>query len=53
MFQPKDIEWMIGYKNKIHICAAYKRLTSDIHVDWKYGDGKSYFMQMQTKRKLD
>ena len=33
MLQPKDVEWMTGYKNKTHICAAYKRLTSDIHVD--------------------
>ena len=30
MFQSKDTEWLNGYKNKTHIYAAYKRLTSDL-----------------------
>ena len=31
----KDIEWLNGYKNKTHIYAAYKRLTSEMitHTD--------------------
>ena len=35
MFQPKDRDWVNGYKNKIHIYAAYKRTTSDLgtHID--------------------
>ena len=28
MLESKDIEWLNGYKNKTHIYAAYKRLTS-------------------------
>ena len=28
MLQLKDIEWLNGYKT--HICAAYKRLTSNL-----------------------
>ena len=30
MFQPKDIDWLNGYKNKAHIYAAYKRPISVI-----------------------
>ena len=28
-------------KNKTHICAVYKKLTSDLktHIDWKWEDG--------------
>ena len=35
MLQPKDIDWLNGYKNKTGIYAAYKRPTSDIgtHTD--------------------
>ena len=42
MSQPKDIDWLNGYKNKTHIYAVYKRPTSDLgtHTDWKWGDGK-------------
>ena len=34
-FQLKDIDWLNGYKNKTHIYAVYKRLTSDLgtHTD--------------------
>ena len=33
--QPKDIDWLNGYKNKTHIYAVYKRPTSDLgtHTD--------------------
>ena len=49
MLQPKDIDWLNGYKNKTRIYAVYKRPTSDLgtHTDWKWGDGKRYSMQME------
>ena len=28
MFQPKDADWLNGYKNKTHICTVYKKPTS-------------------------
>ena len=45
MLQPKDTDWMNGYKNKTHLHALYKRSTSDLgtHTDWKWGDGKKIF----------
>ena len=35
MLQPKDIDWLNGYKNKTCIYAAYKTPTSDLgtHTD--------------------
>ena len=44
MLQPKDIDWLNGYKNKTLIYAVYKRPTSDIgtHTHWKWGDGKIF-----------
>ena len=41
-------------QNKNHLNAAYKKLTSElkIHTEWKWGDGKRYFMQMETTGKL-
>ena len=40
MFQTRDTDWLTGYKNKTHIYAVYKRLTSDLgtHADRKGGD---------------
>ena len=41
MLQPKDTDWLNGCKNKIHIYAVFKKLTSDLktHIDkvrgWK------------------
>ena len=37
MHQPKDTDWLNGYKTKTHIYAAYRRPTSDLetHADWK------------------
>ena len=51
--QPKVIDWLNGYKNKTCICAAYKRLTSDLetHTKLKWGDGKKYSMQMEIKER--
>ena len=35
MLQPKDIDWLNGYKNRTRIYAVYKRPTSDLgtHTD--------------------
>ena len=30
MLQPKDTDWLNGYKNKTHIYAVYKKPTSDL-----------------------
>ena len=30
MLQPKDTDWLNGYKNKTHIFAVYKKPTSDL-----------------------
>ena len=42
MLQPKDTDWLNGYKNKTHIDAVYKKPTSDLqtHIDLKWEDGK-------------
>ena len=53
MLQPKDIDWLNGYKNKTHIYAVYKGTTSDpkTHTDWKWGDEKKYSMQTEMEKK--
>ena len=53
MPQPKDKDWLNGYKNKTTIYAVYKRPTPNLgtHTDWKWRAGKSYFTQMETKNK--
>ena len=35
MLQPKDTDWLNGYKNKTHVYTVYKRPTSDLgtHTD--------------------
>ena len=40
MLQPKDTDWLKGYKTKTHIYAVYKKPTSDLktHIDWKWED---------------
>ena len=30
MLQPKDTDWLNGYKSKTHIYAVYKKPTSDL-----------------------
>ena len=30
--QPKDTDWLNGYKNKTHIYAVYKKPTSDLET---------------------
>ena len=55
--QPKDKDWLNGYKNKTLICAVYyavyKRPISNqgIHTDWKWRAGKRYFMQIGDQKK--
>ena len=53
--QPKDKDWLNGYKNKTSIHAVYKRPISKqrTHTDSKWRAGKRYFMQMETKRKQE
>ena len=53
MPQPKDKDWLNGYKNKTPIYPVYKRPTSNqgTQTDWKWRSGKRYFMQMETKKK--
>ena len=55
MLQPKDTNWLNGYKNKTHIYALYKKPTSDLktHIDWKWEDAKICSMHMGSKRKLE
>ena len=38
MLQPKDTDWLNGYKNKTYIYAIYKNPISDLgtHADWKW-----------------
>ena len=52
MPQPKDKNWLNGYKNKTPIYAAYKRPTSkqETQTDWKWRAGKRYFTQMEKKK---
>jgi len=54
MLQPKDTNWLNGYKNKTHIYVVYKKPTSDLktHIDWQWEDGKIHSLQMEIKRKL-
>ena len=44
MLQPKDKDWLNGYKNKTHIYVVYKRPTSDLgtHTDWKWRGRKIF-----------
>ena len=36
MLQPKDTDWLNGYKNQTHIYAIYMKPTSDLktHIDY-------------------
>ena len=49
--QPKDKDWLNGYKNKTSIYIVYKRPASkqETHTDWKWRAGKRYSMQIETK----
>ena len=54
MLQPKDTDWLNGYKNKTHIYAVYKKPTSDLKTHrLKVREWKNIFLQMGSKRKLE
>ena len=44
MLQPKDTDWLNGYKNKTHVYAVYKKSTSDLKTHIK---GESEMMEKQ------
>ena len=48
----KDTDWLNGFKNKTHIYAVYKKLTSDLktHIDWKWEDGKIFHANGKQKK---
>ena len=52
MLQPKDTDWLNGYKSKTHIYAVYKKPTSDfkIHIDWNWKDGKIFYANGKQKK---
>ena len=52
MLQPKDTDWLNGYKNKTHMYADYKKPISYLktHIDWKWEDGKMYSMHIGSKK---
>ena len=53
MPQPKDKDWLNGYKNKTPVYAVYKRPTrkQGTHTDWKWRAGKRYFTQIGDQKK--
>ena len=53
--QPKDTEWLNGYKNKTPIDSVNKRPTlKQEHLQTESeGLEKRYFMQIETKRKQE
>ena len=55
MPQPKDKDWLNGYKNKTPIYAFYKRPTQNKgHIQTKSeGLEKKYFTQKETKIKQE
>ena len=52
MLQPKDTDWLNGYKNKTHIYAVYKRRTSDLgtHTDKVRGWKKVFHLSVNQKK---
>ena len=38
MLQPKDKDWLNGYKNKNHICVVQKKTNSDLKTDIDYSE---------------
>ena len=53
MLQPKDINWLNGYKDKTHIYAVYKRHTSELmtHKSLKVRGWKKVLHAKGNKRK--
>ena len=52
MPQPKDKNWLNGYKNKTPIYVVYKRPTSKqgTHTGWKWRAGKRYPCKWDQKK---
>ena len=52
MPQPKDRDWLNGYKNKNPIYVVYKRPTSTqgTHTDWKWRTGKDISCKREKKK---
>ena len=52
MLQPKDTDWLNGYKNKTHKYAVYKKPTSNLktHIDLKWEDGKCIPCKWEEKK---
>ena len=53
MPQPKDKDWLNGYKNKTPTYVVYKRPTSKqgTHTDWKWRAGKRFFHANRDQKK--
>ena len=54
MLQPKDTDWLNGYKNKTHIYVVNKKPVSDLktHIDWKWEDGKIHSLHNGKQKKV-
>ena len=50
MPQPKDIDWLNGYKNKTYIYAVFKRPTSLLGKNWKWGWKKIFHANRDQKK---
>ena len=52
MLQPKDTDWLNGYKNKTCMHAVHKRSTTDLgtHREWKWEDGKLFHVNQNKKK---
>ena len=52
MPQPKDKDWLTGYKNKTPTYVVYKRPGSKqgTHTDWKWRAGKRIFSLFHANR---
>ena len=53
MPQPKDKDWLNGYKNETPIYVVYKRPISkqETHTDWKWRAGKKIFHANRVQKK--
>ena len=53
MPQPKEKDWLNGYKKKAQINVVYMRPISKqgTHTDWKWRAGKRYFTQIGDQKK--
>ena len=51
MPQPKDKDWLNGYKTKTSIYVVYKRPSSKqgTHTDWKWRAGKIFYANRDQK----